>query len=65
MTIQLEYHTEEINCTNGGEDIYGVAYIPDTDAAKYPLIIFSHELGNTHTSGTDYAEALAAQGIAV
>ena len=65
VTIQSEYHTEEINCTNGGEDIYGVAYIPDTDAAKYPLIIFSHELGNTHTSGTDYAEALAAQGIAV
>ncbi len=62
--IQTEYHQEEIHCTNEGEDIYGIAYIPDTDDEKYPLVIFSHELGKTNTSGTDYAKKLAAQGIA-
>ncbi len=64
VVIQTEYHEEEIHCTNEGEDIYGVAYIPDTDDEKYPLVIFSHELGRTHQSGTDYAKKLAAQGIA-
>ena len=61
---RTEYHTEEIHCTNEGDDIYGIAYIPDSDDEKYPLVIFSHELGRTYTSGTDYAKKLAAQGIA-
>ena len=59
------YRTEEIHCDHDGVDIYGIAYIPETAQEKVPLLIFSHELGNTHTSGTDYAEALAAKGIAV
>lgn len=62
---EVSYYTDELHCTNEGEDIFGIAYVPETNGAKVPLVIFSHELGNTHTSGIDYAEALASQGIAV
>jgi len=65
LTARTDYRTKELHCTNEGEDIYGIAYVPETNGAKVPLVIFSHELGNTHTSGIDYAEALASQGIAV
>lgn len=44
-------------------DIYGVLYKPKTDK-KVPLIIFSHELGSTHSSGDDYAEYLSKLGFA-
>ena len=44
------YRTEEIWCRNGSEEVYGIAYIPDRDG-KFPLVIFSHELGNNHQSG--------------
>lgn len=59
-----KYETREINCPIENQNIYGVAYIPETDE-KVPLMIFSHELGSTHRSGTDYAEELASHGIAV
>lgn len=58
-----DYETREINCSIGDQNIYGVAYIPETDE-KVPLVIFSHELGSTHRSGTEYAEELASRGIA-
>lgn len=58
------YRTEEIWCNNNGNRIYGVAYIPDTQEEKKPLVIFSHELGNSHTAGIPYAERLAAAGYA-
>ncbi|MBR0398326.1 MAG: alpha/beta hydrolase [Eubacterium sp.] len=59
--------------------IYGKAYIPAAEAAqsaeaaeaagvsegRYPLLIFSHELGKNHEAGTPYAERLAAAGYAV
>ena len=45
-------------------DIYGKAYIPESDNAV-PLIIFAHELGSDHRSGEDYAEYYAERGIAV
>lgn len=57
------YRTEEIWCRNGSEEIYGIAYFPDRDG-KFPLVIFSHELGNNHQSGIRYAERLAANGYA-
>ena len=60
----MTYQTQEIWCDNNGQRIYGVAYIPD-GAAQVPLIIFSHELGNSHTTGIPYAERLAVQGYAV
>lgn len=58
------YGTRELHCERDGLDIYGVAYIPDAEG-KVPLVIFSHEIGSTHHSGTDYARALASRGIAV
>jgi len=57
------YSTQEIFVQNGDLNIYGVAYVPDTDR-KVPLVIFSHELGNDHTSGERYAERLAEAGYA-
>ena len=59
FTDSYEVSTEEkyIN------DIYGVLYKPKTDK-KVPLIIFSHELGSTHSSGDDYAEFLSKLGFA-
>ena len=47
-----------------GNRIYGIAYIPDTVEEKKPLVIFSHELGNSHTTGIPYAERLAEAGYA-
>ena len=59
------YTTQEIWVQNGDNRIYGVAYIPALDAGKkVPLVIFSHELGNDHTSGERYAERLAEAGYA-
>ena len=57
------YTTQEIWVQNGDNRIYGVAYVPDADK-KVPLVIFSHELGNDHTSGVRYAERLAEAGYA-
>lgn len=57
------YTTKEQWVQNGDMRIYGVAYIPDT-SEKSPLVIFSHELGNDHTSGERYAERLAEAGYA-
>ena len=54
------YTTQEIWVQNGDNRIYGIAYVPDADK-KVPLVIFSHELGNDHTSGVRYAERLAAE----
>ena len=59
-----EYDTVEIWCENDGQQIYGVCYEPETEE-KVPLVIFAHELCNTHTAGIDYAEELASRGIAV
>ena len=57
--------TQEIWVQNGDDRIYGIAYVPATeDGKKVPLVIFSHELGNDHTSGERYAERLAEAGYA-
>ena len=57
------YSTQELWVQNGASNIYGIAYVPDIDE-KRPLVIFSHELGNDHTSGERYAERLAEAGYA-
>lgn len=65
-TVQTgDYTTQEIKCPNGDYQIYGIAYIPNDGKEKHPLIIFSHELGNSHTSGVDYAQRLSQIGYAV
>lgn len=58
------YRTEEIYCKSQGQDIYGVAYIPEKEG-RLPLVVFAHQLGATHAAGADYAVSLAGQGIAV
>ena len=60
---EYTYRTQELWVQNGDMNIYGIAYVPDKDG-KVPLIIFSHELGNDHTSGERYAERLAEAGYA-
>ena len=57
------YTTQEMWVQNGDFSIYGIAYIPNTEE-RVPLVIFSHELGNDHTSGERYAERLAKAGYA-
>ena len=64
-TPEVVYTTQEIWVQNGDNRIYGVAYVPASEAnQKLPLVIFSHELGNDHTSGERYAERLAEVGYA-
>ena len=60
---EYTYRTQETWVQNGGLNIYGMAYIPDMNG-RLPLVIFSHELGNDHTSGERYAERLAEAGYA-
>ena len=61
---EYEIDTREIWVDNGNERIYGVASVPRKQG-RCPLVVFSHELGNTHKAGSAYAEALAARGCAV
>lgn len=58
------YEIRELPCHNYEKNIYGVAYVPYGEG-RFPLVIFSHELGNTYTSGIEYAKHLASHGIAV
>lgn len=58
------YSVREVWVYNNGQTIYGEAYVPDKEG-KFPLVIFSHELGNSHTSGIPYAKKLAENGFAV
>lgn len=43
--------------------IFGELYLPE-GVDTPPLVIFSHELGNTHQAGQAYAEFLASRGVA-
>lgn len=59
-----EYEEREITVQNQGQNIYGVAYVPDTGNNKMPLVICSHGLGGNYRSCAAYAEQLASHGIA-
>lgn len=63
MSGTYQYDVKEIWLTSRGNQIYGKAYIPETNQ-KTPLVIFAHELGVTHTTGEGYAEYFASRGIA-
>lgn len=58
------YQQQEIELENQGQRIYGVAYIPDTEKDKVPLVICSHGLGGSYSTNAAYAEQLASHGIA-
>lgn len=59
-----DYRQQEIELENEGQRIYGIAYIPDTEEEKVPLVICSHGLGGSYRSNAAYAEQLAGHGIA-
>lgn len=59
------YTTQEITVKNNDQNIYGIAYIPETPDPKKPLVILSHGLGGSYQDGYGYADALASRGIAV
>ena len=61
---QCRYKTEEFWCGLQGQRIFGILYRPES-VSRPPLVIFSHEMGKTYTSGIGYAEALAREGMAV
>lgn len=58
------FDEKEISIDFDGKKIYGKAFIPRTEK-KVPLVIFSHELTQTHKTGKGYAQNLAVRGIAV
>ena len=57
------YATREIELTNHGQKIYGVAYVPEKEG-KVPLAICAHGLGGNYRSCAAYAEQFASHGIA-
>lgn len=58
------YRQQEIEVENQGQRIYGVAYIPDTENEKVPLVICAHGLGGSYRSNAAYAQELASRGLA-
>ena len=59
-----DYREEIITVDYNGQKIWGVAYIPQLEQKKYPLVICSHGLGGSYTSCMEYAELLATHGMA-
>lgn len=59
-----QYKISELWCGKRGRKIYGLALVPEA-RGKVPLIIFAHELANTHKSGIAYAQEMASRGVAV
>ena len=58
------YEVQELIINNDGKKIFGYLYMPKT-SKKVPLVIYSHELANTHEKGIFYAEKLASKKIAM
>lgn len=59
-----EYGEETITVDYNGQTIWGVAFIPELDREKYPLVICSHGLGGSYTSCMEYAELMASHSLA-
>lgn len=58
------YGKREIDVTNKGQNIYGVAYVPKGKSGEMPLVICCHGLGGSYIANEDYAVSLASRGIA-
>lgn len=54
----------EYTVKTGTKSIYGKLYIPETIDGKIPVAVYSHGFGGTNSGGTEYAMALAQNGIA-
>ena len=59
-----DYREETITVDYNGQKIWGVAYIPQLNQERFPLVICSHGLGGNYTSCMEYAELLASHGLA-
>ena len=60
-----EYETREIWCSNNGNRIYGVAYIPIAENEnQFPLVIHAHGMGSNHEAGAAYGKRYAEKGFA-
>lgn len=59
-----KYREETITVDYNGQTICGVAFIPELNREKYPLVICSHGLGGSYTSCMEYAELMASHGLA-
>ncbi|MCI9071971.1 MAG: alpha/beta fold hydrolase [Lachnospiraceae bacterium] len=64
ILVETDYEMQEIQTKINGQTIYGVAYIPQTESEKMPLVICAHGLGASHRSCDEYASEFAAHGIA-
>lgn len=60
-----EYETQELYASRDGNQIYGIAYIPQNAGEQMPAIIYSHGFGGSNQTGSAYAEAMAARGYVV
>lgn len=63
--FNFEYITKELYAERDGNQIYGVAYIPQGAGEQMPAVIFSHGFGGNYQVGAQYAEALAEKGYVV
>lgn len=64
--LQHPDFAEELRSRQGTGRQPGIAEEHDSASSGcLPILIYSHEMGRTHRSGTGYAEALASDGIAV
>lgn len=71
-TKAYTFRTDTVYCQREGLRIFGVAYIPESQTKKarkkqqqWPLVIYAHGIGSSHTAGEPYAEAFAQKGYAV
>lgn len=64
-TRTYTYRTDTLYCQREALNIFGLAYIPEGNAEKYPLVIYAHGIGSNHSAGQPYAEALAQKGYVV
>ena len=62
---------QKFQINNAGRIIRGILYLPsapktmELQAERFPLILYSHELGKNHKTGIPYADHLAKCGYAV
>ena len=55
---------EEMHCTSGDIDIYGLLYTPEGKEGPLPLVVLSHSSSLTHAAMAPYAQYLAEKGYA-
>lgn len=60
----VAYTEQALTLENNGQEIYGVAYIPQDGKEAHPLVICSHGLGGSYYNELDTAARLASWGLA-